>query len=318
MTKENGELSFRSFVQEMEEYAEIAFPEALIETQLVEKTDESYTGLLIRHEGQTAAPVVNLNELYKEYRSGTGMPELKDKMAGIASIPVPAGINVDEITDFSLARDRLFIRLHHRTAKVPEEILQRWVKADMLMTAHVRIFDEPGKGLGSTPVTGKLLESWGVPEDALWKAALENDRRLNPAVISPLEDFMPGLIPGGGGLYIATNRSQVYGAAKLMDDEVLRQASQMIGGDYLLLPSSVHEVLMVSVKALSWQDAQQMVRDINRSVVEEKDRLSDYVFYYDAGERSLERADLKDAAERDERDRSKREEAKKKKKGKER
>ena len=71
--------------------------------------------------------------------------------------------------------------------------------------------------------------------------------------------------------------------------DVKEKAAEIIGGDYYILPSSCHEVILVpdtlEVKA---KDLCEMVKEANRTVVEDKDILSDNVYHYSKDERRLD------------------------------
>ena len=55
--------------------------------------------------------------------------------------------------------------------------------------------------------------------------------------------------------------------------------------DYYVLPSSVHEVLIVPAEYVrNRQMLDEMVREVNQVCVEEEEILSDHAYYYDRSE----------------------------------
>ena len=48
----------------------------------------------------------------------------------------------------------------------------------------------------------------------------------------------------------------------------------MIGGDFVVIPSSIHETLAVSADGLTTDGIREKVRDVNDCVVDESERLS--------------------------------------------
>ena len=90
-------------------------------------------------------------------------------------------------------------------------------------------------------------------------------------------------------MYVLTNASRSLGAAAMFYPDVKEKAAEIIGGDYYILPSSCHEVILVpdtlEVKA---KDLCEMVKEANRTVVEDKDILSDNVYHYSKDERRLD------------------------------
>ena len=60
-------------------------------------------------------------------------------------------------------------------------------------------------------------------------------------------------------------------------------------GDYFILPSSIHEVLLLRDDGnMDYRALEAMVREINVTQVAPEERLSDQVYHYDAAEKLLE------------------------------
>lgn len=90
-------------------------------------------------------------------------------------------------------------------------------------------------------------------------------------------------IPNDGPqMYIVTNDSKVYGAVSVMDKEVQEELSYNLGGDFYILPSSVHEVLCIPTEGAMVSDLASMVYEINRTQVQPEEVLSDSVYKYDS------------------------------------
>jgi hypothetical protein len=71
---------------------------------------------------------------------------------------------------------------------------------------------------------------------------------------------------------------------------VKEKAAEMIGSGYYVLPSSIHECILVPESAgINEKELCDMVKQANRSVVEPKDVLSDNVYHYDKDSRDLSR-----------------------------
>lgn len=88
----------------------------------------------------------------------------------------------------------------------------------------------------------------------------------------------PSTIP----MYILTNEQEVNRASALLYGDVLKDFANKKGTDMYILPSSIHEVILLPsdrindpTKLLS------MVHDANTTVVSIGDVLSDSVYYYD-------------------------------------
>ena len=87
-----------------------------------------------------------------------------------------------------------------------------------------------------------------------------------------------------------TNASGSLGAAALFYPDVKDKAAELLGSDYYILPSSVHEVILVPDSAgINATELCDMVKQANRTVVEEHDILSDNVYHYSRDDRRLDK-----------------------------
>lgn len=166
-------------------------------------------------------------------------------------------------------------------------------------------------------ITNEIAEDLGVTEADLREAALVNMPSINQPSIDTLSNVIMGMtVPDimasedmtreeaeaafresdpldDPQIYVISNESRVNGAAVIIDPEVSRQVSERCGGDFYLLPSSVHELLAVAKDGtMDHQMLESMVQDINMTEVSPEDKLSDHVYEYDAMEQKLSRADL--------------------------
>ena len=88
--------------------------------------------------------------------------------------------------------------------------------------------------------------------------------------------------------YALTNEEKICGASMMARPDVLEKIDKLMPEGFYILPSSRHEVLIISkdmghdAKALG-----QMVREVNKNELEKEDYLSDRVYEYDRGSRSI-------------------------------
>lgn len=87
-------------------------------------------------------------------------------------------------------------------------------------------------------------------------------------------------------MYVITNKEQVNGAAVLLDKDYLKEVHEQLG-DYYILPSSVHEILVIPMNALvspSFNIIQQhlnsMIAEVNNQEVRYKEILSWQAYKY--------------------------------------
>lgn len=92
-----------------------------------------------------------------------------------------------------------------------------------------------------------------------------------------LSEFSDGMIIPEGELplYVATNESRLNGAGVLSYPGFMEAAADRLNGSFYILPSSVHEVILLPENsAFSVQELQAMVQDINAAEVSPEERLA--------------------------------------------
>ena len=81
---------------------------------------------------------------------------------------------------------------------------------------------------------------------------------------------------------ILSNRKRVQGAACILYPDVLEQLSAQAGGNLYILPSSIHEVILLADGGGEEPELlKEMIFDVNRTQVEPEEILSDSLYYYD-------------------------------------
>ena len=96
----------------------------------------------------------------------------------------------------------------------------------------------------------------------------------------------------GAHRYTTARGDKLNGASMLLSDRAMEMVRETVGDDFFILPSSIHETLIVpKTDDMSLENLEKMVREVNATEVKPGERLSDHVYEYDAEERSIVRAD---------------------------
>ncbi len=208
-------------------------------------------------------------------------------------------IGIDELSmSFEEFKDRLAIRLlNPENTEILRKIPHRMV-CDMVAICSLAVrADKAGKSF--LTVTNWMCREWGVDEETLFNAATEAAAKNNPATLRHLMSVLNGM-PGeeklsekGGEeelnqVFLATNTDGVLGAGVILYPGFLQMAAEKFGGGFYLLPSSIHEFLLlpdtgdVDVKGLA-----EIIKTINNDQVSLRDQLSDHPYRYDAETKTL-------------------------------
>lgn len=189
-----------------------------------------------------------------------------------------------------IAKKSLFVKLVNTERN--ESLVEHSISKEFLdLSAVVRVILKMDKeGMSSMALSKKDAENLGMTEEEIYAAALANTLRLFPPKLMNLWGYVEQNI--GIGLpyeedevttYILTNQKEVDGAFYLMSRELVGNIAEMLEDDLYILPSSVNEVLLVRVSEVrdGVDGLKAMVRDVNETIVAEKEILSYSVYHYD-------------------------------------
>lgn len=142
--------------------------------------------------------------------------------------------------------------------------------------------------LASIPVTKSLLNEVGLKVEEILKKAIENVSRQSKVmdILSLLGD-MAGVPEElvreeqSPHMIVVTNEQFVNGAACILSTDVQKKVEQILGDEFNVLPSSIHECICVPV--MDKDTLLSMVKSVNATYVRKSDRLTDSVYLYRKG-----------------------------------
>ena len=91
-------------------------------------------------------------------------------------------------------------------------------------------------------------------------------------------------------LLVLTNKLSYHGATALFYPDTREEIGNILGQNFYVLPSSIHEVLIVPEKnAIAGPEQMvQMVKEINETQVAPEDRFGNRVLFYDRDTKELQ------------------------------
>ena len=254
------------------------------------KNNVVLTGLSIRQDGSKSAPIIYLSDSYQSYLQGKPLNQISKEMVEFyRSQEIPEFDHID-FADYEKMKEILRVRL------VSKENNQAYYKKGPYrihpMGAEVLYMEVERNESGSmyTQVTNDMAESWKIPKAELFQIALENTQKSDEVKFQSMNEVMSEIMTGNAEedfdspMYVLTNKDTQYGATVALYPDVLKQISRQIGSDYYILPSSVHELLILRKKDcdITEKELRSMVREINQSIVEPEEILGNEVFEYRA------------------------------------
>lgn len=297
-------MDFKEFVNKLEQDLKDAMadisPGATVDVRSVEKLQEgSYTGITISLAGGNVGMNLNANQLFDQMQDGQsyeGVLAVAVSTAERGLHDMPA-VDVSELMNYEAAKKYLCFDVvgSDRNADMLEKV-PHTDKENISMVYRLQL-DSTENGAATVLITNAMMEQFGVTMEQLHADAMENAQEIRPADFRTMaavmaemmgmpEEMMADMAPP---MYVATNQDKVQGAAVMFYPDFMDQAAKELGGDIFILPSSVHEVLILPDDGnMNAQELKEMVTSINASEVSPEDRLTDSVYHYDAQERIFE------------------------------
>lgn len=100
------------------------------------------------------------------------------------------------------------------------------------------------------------------------------------------------LDPGAETVFVLTNKSGMFGAAGMLFEEALKMAASKVGGDFYLIPSSIHECLIIPAReGEDWMELKNILTRINNEIVAPEDILSYSLYRYNSRTKALVKED---------------------------
>lgn len=240
--------------------------------------------LTVKHSKDTAVPTVYPEMLAEMYEPGMSIPDLSGEVLRFTREHTKEAPDIKALfsPENILSNTTLVICREDWNREMLQNIIHRHVDGTDLAVYPILNIDDHGM----VKLDQDMLQWSGITEDEVMEAAKANSRseytvRSMKEVLADMTgvstDFLPPV-----NMAVLSNRNSFHGAAAMTDQKMLDKACQIVGTDnVVLIPSSIHEVLVVPADMASPQDIAVMIQDVNDSTVQECDRLSDHPYSYD-------------------------------------
>lgn len=254
-------------------------------------------GLLIIKEEGNLVPTIYLDSFYSEYQNGRSLSGIVQVILDIYRRETPhRNFDMDFFRSYELVKDRICYRLINRQKN--ERLLEDvpYVEFLDLAVCFYYAYHDDAIGDGTILIHNSHIDMWKVTTRDLLRCAAENTPRLYPVYLEAMEEVLKnmldcneeGMTPGDNFLSVLTNQRKTDGAVCMIYPDVLHQHALQKGKNFYIIPSSVHEVLLLDDNGEeSVEEIKSMIRDVNKNHLEESEILSYRLYYYDLNEKNV-------------------------------
>lgn len=257
-------------------------------------------GMLISAKEQNVIPTIYLDSFWEAYESGIPFAAVLRKLLQVYREDTPKKkLNMDFFYNLDGVKDRICYRLISRSGN--ESLLQEIPHVDFLdlCICFFYAFRDKGLGEGSILIYNSHMEMWKTDVSTLYELARVNTPKLFPWECSTMEAMLTELADAEAELdldellrhvpmKILSNSKRIHGATCILYPELAERLAVAEGGSYYILPSSIHEVIVL--KDTGEEDPinlKCMIAEVNESLVAPEEVLSDSLYYYDWKEKKI-------------------------------
>ena len=265
------------------------------------------TGIIIQDKESNASPTIYIDSFYEDYHRGVSIKRITEAIYHIfKESRYSQSVDMTGFIEYENAKDKIAYKLVHydKNAKLLKQVPHRRFY-NLAVVFYYIVKDAPFYGKASILITNTHLLHWKIDEDEFVQNAVRNTPRILPAKIENMEDVMFGLLKkevtneelakdlwgkmrrelGGCNekipMYVLSNEKRLQGAACMLYPEILKEFANKIQNDLYILPSSIHEVILLpATDNLDKKELLSMVTEINATQVEASEVLADSIYYY--------------------------------------
>ena len=296
-------MNIKKFSYLVEERIRDRFPEEIreslsISVHPVNKTNDTLRyGLMIQRKEENMSPVLYLDDAWREYESGKPIETILTDLAA-KYMEHQGNCQMELSMEFEQVKDRVCyhvvnkaVNQNNLNGRIYTDIGQGFVK---VYEIHQKL-DQVGAE-GSIAITHDLLKDYGYDLKEICQNAEKNTPQIYPVYFTTLSREIMGVLgdefanenPIEPDFYLLTNENRYRGAGALFYPGMQEKIAEHLGENYYMLPSSIHEVLIVPENmGFTPEELEQMVRGVNEKAVSKDEFLSNKVFYYDREKEQL-------------------------------
>ena len=275
----------------------------ITETEVTKVNDSKHPTLVIREKKSLVGATIYLDNYYSQ---GDDEPISSITKRIIDTICNSEKPNIDsdfveKLMDFESVKDNIVFKLVNKDLN--KEYLKGKTYIDYMDLAIVFciVVEKNAETYSTVVVTDRLFNNWDIDVEVLLGIAKENAIRLFPADIQSLESVVKCFIAESNqnvseddlealdtpyDIFVCSNRQKMSGASTILYDGLLKDlAVDLDVNEFIIIPSSIHEVLIIPGMNNDTGDYmyyKSLVKEVNNTEVSKEEILSYNIYLYSA------------------------------------
>jgi len=311
-----GKMNFTQFQEYVKEHFIRLLPEENRESVSISivpslKTNCALTGFVAKPVNKSFAPTIYLDEHYKDYESGENLDIIVSRIYEIwvKHINDPENFEINEFInkfkDFNLIKSSIIAN-----------VINKERNKEMLSTIPHKVFEDlaiiykilvntGSDEIATVTIQNSHLLGWSINQedaaDVLYDLAIENTKKISPCAIQTMDEVLSGMMnlslaeikvllgetPFERQMFVLTNQAKTNGAIAMFFEDVLEELADKLNSNLYIMPSSIHDCIVVSSNTHVPSVLKRMVTEVNATALSPEEYLSDSVYYFDKETKAL-------------------------------
>lgn len=254
-------------------------------------------GITVSVRNSNISPTIYLEEYYNNYVSGWELTEIVESFVRLyKDVKFETCFDTEQVRDFEKAKNKVSYKLVNY--EMNQQLLRDIPYVPYLDFAIVfyLLLDKTEKGTATVLITNEMINYWNITNEELYKLAKLNSPMLLPAEFLPMRVVINQLMGKrvlqeeleNNYMYVLSNKYRHFGASTILYNGVLEEIGNRLEMDYYILPSSIHEVIILPVDCEMTEDEiNEMIEEINQTQVSKEDVLSNHAYFYNRVDNTL-------------------------------
>lgn len=261
----------------------------------IKNNNKKHWAIIVSGQDERVVPSIGLEYFYNRYINNEfSLGEVVEEVIDIYNSHKNE-INIEDVLNEENIINNSYCKLINRECN--KQLLQSVPHFDFLDLSIVfyTMINDDAEFCQTMIINNSLLDMLKITKESLYKIAIKNTYQNLGIKYFNINEVLYEIVPDAENLsdidmYVLTNNRKFQGAISMMDMETLQNISKEFDSNLIILPSSIHEVIIIPFQEdISLGFCKEMVTEINNTEVDREDILSNSVYLYD---RSLERLDI--------------------------
>ena len=308
--------SFKKRVmREFLDYMPETYQDCELELRKVPKVNTCLTGVVIKPKGKKksyCSPTFYMERMYDQYLDCNSFEKVMANQAIYLEESLKYMPEDVMKLDFAAMKEKIVFQIVN--TKENQEMISLCPHRDFMDLSIVYrvIVNVDEHGVSGFLITHDIANVEDLTETLLYSLAKKNTKKIFPFKSERIEETMSRMmrrwgatdkdvensfagmddVPQKERVYVISNEYEFFGANALLYKDVIKKVVKNIGTDCYILPSSVHDLVLLSTETFSESSKLiSLVRETNSEHVRTSDRLSDSIYKFNIENGSIERVE---------------------------